>query len=99
MLKLRTGNHSLLVETKRYGNRKEYYERICNLCNLNKVQDLFHVVMECPNFLKERDKYIRFRRSNNKYELYEEISNITRSQLKQLTDFMTIVENNLKAEK
>ena len=100
MLKLRTGNHSLLVETKRYGNRKEYHERICNLCNLDKVQDLHHVINECPKFEEERKKYIRFLTSNNnKYELYDHLANLTRNKVKGITDFMQIVQNNLILEK
>ena len=96
MLKLRTGNHSLLVETKRYGDRKEYHERICNLCKLDKVQDLYHVITECPQFKEDREKYIQFIRCNNKYELYDRLANTSRKDIKAITDFMQIVQNTVK---
>ena len=96
MLKLRTGNHSLLVETKRYGDRKEYHERICNLCKLGKVQDLYHVLQECPHFKELRGKHIQFLRNINKYELYTQLENLSRNQIKGITAFMQIAENTVK---
>ena len=56
MLKWRTSNYNLLVETQRAKNRKPYEERICNLCRTGKVQDIYHVFVECPRFLDFRSK-------------------------------------------
>ena len=67
---------------------------------LNKVQDLYHVINECPQFTEERQKYIQFLiNGKDKYELYNKLADVTRSQIKAITEFMYIVQNNLKLEK
>ena len=44
--KLRISCHDLAIETGRYSNnRKPLSERICNLCNLNQIEDEFHFFM------------------------------------------------------
>ena len=48
MLKIRTSNHKLAVEKYRFGNRKEYRKCICKTCDAKKVEDIFHVFVECP---------------------------------------------------
>jgi len=49
LVKFRTTNNKLLVNTLRY-NSIDRSERICNKCNLNDVCDEFHVLFVCPFF-------------------------------------------------
>ena len=60
MLKIRTGNHTLSTEVDRYRNRKTYEECICQACDTNRIEDLYHVFVECP-------KYSKFRLDSNFY--------------------------------
>ena len=56
--KLRISCHDLAIETGRYSNnRKPLSERICNLCNLNQIEDEFHFFMTCPFYNNEREIY------------------------------------------
>ena len=57
--KLRISVHKLTVETGRYNNTP-YNDRICKLCNLNKVGDERHFLMSCTNikFINLRTKFI-----------------------------------------
>ena len=48
LLKFRTCNHRLAIETGRYVNI-ERNERYCNNCNLNTIGDEFHLFYECQN--------------------------------------------------
>ena len=96
MLKLRSGNHTLSVETDRYRNRRSYNERICNLCNTQKIQDVFHVIVECPKFEKQRNADLSFLTNYNKTELYCRLNSISRKQLKAITNFMELVEETIK---
>ena len=47
LTKFRCGNHRLPVVTGRF-NGIERQNRICTLCNLNKIGDEFHYLFECP---------------------------------------------------
>ena len=96
MLKIRTANHTLAVETDRHGHRRDYEDRICNLCNTDDVQDLFHVIVKCPALTVERTQLIL---SNNilpdsitKTELYHKLNKISRKEIKAVTQFMEIIE-------
>ena len=55
--KLRCSAHNLLVETGRHSN-SDYENRICRLCNLNKIEDTFHFVMECPFYSDIRNTHL-----------------------------------------
>jgi exonuclease III len=99
ILKLRTGNHSLSVEIDRYQNRKLYNERICKLCDTQKIQDLYHVIVECPRFKDHRSKELNFLTNYNKAELYYALSNISRKDIKAITNLMVNVEETIKNEK
>jgi hypothetical protein len=59
MVKFRTSNHKLAVETGRY-NDVERHNRHCNLCNEAQLGDEYHVLLECknPTILAMRQKYI-----------------------------------------
>lgn len=58
LVKLRTGNHHLPVETGRWNNI-DISDRKCNLCNLNDVGDELHYVLKCPFFNQNRLIYIK----------------------------------------
>ena len=64
--KLRCSNHSLLVETGRHHNIL-YVDRICNLCNLQEIEDEFHTVIRCPFYNDIRNQYLCGFLSNNKH--------------------------------
>ena len=96
MLKMRTGNHILSVEIDRYNNRKLYEERLCTLCNLRKIQDLYHVMVECPKFNETRkselSKLIKF----DKAEFYSFLNNINQKDLAVVAKFMDTIEETIK---
>lgn len=53
--RFRMGSHNLDVEARRYGeNRATRSQRICRCCDMMKVEDETHFMMECPLYLKER---------------------------------------------
>ena len=58
LTKFRCGNHRLPVVTGRF-NGIERQNRICTLCNLNKIGDEFHYLFECPKIESNRKKYIK----------------------------------------
>ena len=58
LTKFRCGNHRLPVVTGRF-NGIERQNRICTLCNLNKIGDEFHYLFECPKLESNRKKYIK----------------------------------------
>ena len=96
MLKLRIGNHVLSVETDRYKNRKLYNERLCNLCNTHKVQDLYHVFVECPKFIDTRLKDLNNLTRLNKSEFYSYLDKVNRKDLILVTKFMEKIEETIK---
>ena len=63
--RLRCSNHSLLVETGRHHNVL-FADRICNLCNLQEIEDEFHTVIRCPFYNDIRNQYLCDFLNNNK---------------------------------
>ena len=56
--KFRLSSHSLLIETGRYtGIPTE--ERLCNFCNMRKIEDEFHFLLVCPHYIELRRKYLK----------------------------------------
>ena len=55
LLKYRTANHKLPVETGRYNNTP-YEDRKCNFCN--DIGDEYHYIMQCEHFIQDRKKYV-----------------------------------------
>ena len=56
LLKLRTSNHSLFVETGRYSNPKlPREERICQYCDQHEVEDEHHLLLSCKLYSNLRD--------------------------------------------
>ena len=99
MLKLRTGNHNLAVESYRYRRkRKEFNERTCDLCSINKIQDLHHILIECPHFQDKRNLKLEFLIKGSKHDLYNQLNSLSRGQIKAIADFMEIVEKDIKLE-
>ena len=52
--KFRISSHRLKIETGRY-SKLEVHQRICDKCDLNKVEDELHFLIECPVYSKDRD--------------------------------------------
>ena len=50
---MRMGILPLHVETGRFTNKK-IFERVCTLCNKNKVEDELHFLFSCSFYRKER---------------------------------------------
>ena len=57
MSKLICSAHSLLVEMGRHNN-VEYENRLCSLCDLLQIEDVFHFVMICPFYTTLREIYL-----------------------------------------
>jgi len=55
--RFRTCNHKLPIETGRWSNTTRS-ERLCKLCNENKLGDEFHYILECSRFRVERKNYL-----------------------------------------
>ena len=83
-LKLRTGNHHLAVRVDCYKNKQIYEKRLCELCNLDKVETVFHYMAECPLYDVIRQKYISFLKNLNKSEFYNKINRLKSSELKSI---------------
>ena len=92
ILKLRTGNHTLSVEVDRYQNRKTYDECICNSCDKQEIEDLFHVLVVCPKFSDLRDKTLSFIPNLDRVQFYTKMNKLTIKEVKLISNFMQIVE-------
>ena len=92
ILKFRSGNHKLPVETGRWEN-VDYAQRTCTLCRSNKLGDEFHFLFECPTFDTIRTQYIPTfyirRPSTYKLDLLFNTKNI--QLLKKLSSFILII--------
>ena len=75
MLKLRTGNHKLSIEVDRYRNRKAYNECICSACNTGEIEDIYHVLVKCSEYLDIRLKTLRFLMNSTRTEFYQSMNN------------------------
>ena len=56
LVKLRISSNKLRIETGRYDNIPRD-ERLCNLCNCNKIEDETHFLLDCPSFSSIRDMF------------------------------------------
>jgi hypothetical protein len=50
--------HSLNIETGRYYNI-DRHARICNMCNNKDIEDEYHFILECSEYVEIRTKYIK----------------------------------------
>ena len=59
IVKLRTVNHKLAIETGIYINIDREL-RFCELCNMDKIGDEYHLFFECvnPNIVLNRNRYV-----------------------------------------
>jgi hypothetical protein len=55
--KLRISSHRLKIETGRY-LKLEANKRLCNKCDLNKIEDEIHFLLECPSTSTDRQVLI-----------------------------------------
>ena len=57
--RFRLSSHDLEIERGRYGAKSTPPdERLCNLCNLNEVEDELHFLMICPRYAHERNNVL-----------------------------------------
>ena len=56
LTRFRTSSHSLFIETGRYENIPQE-QRICQSCNMNKIENEFHFLLVCPKYRELRQKY------------------------------------------
>lgn len=92
MVRFRTGNHKLPVETGRW-NDVDYKDRKCNLCENESVGDEFHYVLECPFFVRERQRLIptAFYSRPNILKYHNLLSTKNEMVLTSLSKFMGII--------
>ena len=55
LVKLKISSHKLRFETGRY-DKIPRDERLCSLCNCNKIEDETHFLLDCPSFSSIRDR-------------------------------------------
>ena len=59
--------HKLRIESGRYEKIAKDY-RLCNYCNLNKIESEEHFMLKCPNYQEERSNFLdNLAQRNNKY--------------------------------
>ena len=96
LIKFRTGNHRLPVETGRYNNIP-YAERRCQNCP-NSIGDEYHFLFECNLFTAQRKRYIDrkyyVRPSMSKYLLL--MQSTSTYELNNLAKMTEIIMNTLK---
>ena len=56
LVKLRISSQKLRIETGRY-NKVPRDERLCSLCNCNKIEDETHFLLDCPSYSSIRDRF------------------------------------------
>jgi len=71
--KLRLSCHKLRVETGRH-NRTPLEQRICQFCNMNKVEDEAHFLLDCS--LYSNDRSILFSFIIGKFPRFESLSSV-----------------------
>jgi hypothetical protein len=95
ILKLRTSNHHLPIETGRYSNIDRRL-RICQICTDRKVGDEYHYLFECSNpvIVAARNEYLPIYYHENPstvkfYSLFKDLD--SESLLKDLCKFVKII--------
>ena len=56
LVRLRISSHELWIETGRY-DKIPRDERLCSLCNCNKIEDETHFLLDCPSYSSIRDRF------------------------------------------
>ena len=94
MIKFRTANFKLPIETGRWNNLP-VYERKCNLCNKNDLGDECHFLFTCPQFENDRKELLKpynIRRPNV-IKCKELMTSRNKTELGKLSMFMSIIMN------
>ena len=58
LTRFRTSSHKLMIEIGRYDNTPRE-QRICQFCNMSKVEDEYHFLLVCPNYRDLRRKFFK----------------------------------------
>ena len=97
LVKFRTTNHFFPIETGRWQGI-ELADRKCELCNTNDICDEFHLLLTCPYFMEQRQKYIKRYYFNRPTVLKnKELMSVTNeNQLIKLSRFVAILLNHFK---
>lgn len=90
LTKFRTSNHRLPIERGRYANLPKH-ERLCTICDLNRVGDEFHFLLECPALSDLRHKYLphHFSHHPDFFKYSKLMSTLNRKSLLTLGKFVT----------
>lgn len=87
--RFRLSSHNLLIETGRY-NGLPRDERLCNFCNMRKIEDEYHLLLVCPYYMELRRKYFKNYFCNwptlNKFD--QLMSTSSKKSLKNLSKFI-----------
>ena len=62
--------HKLRIETGRFNNKLKYVppeQRLCEYCSMNKIEDEYHYLVECPLYKDNRSKLFSYIIEENKY--------------------------------
>ena len=94
LIKFRTSNHSLPIETGRWEN-VPFDDRKCQLCHKNELGDEFHYLFCCTYFETERKRHLKpyFYKRPNIIKLKELLASDNLATLKKLSEFVQIVIN------
>ena len=95
LLKFRTDNHRLPVETGRYQN-VEFKDRLCHECKME-VGDKFHYLFSCPLFKAEREELIppKYRNRPNVYKYKALLGHTDIKILRKLCRFIKIITKSI----
>ena len=96
LIKFRTANHKLPVETGRY-RELPLIERKCPFCT-NLVGDEYHYALECSKFKDIRNKYIdkKYHARPSMYNFITLMQSKNKNELKNLSIFLSIVMGKFK---
>ena len=92
LCKFRCGSHRLPIETGRWENIQRS-DRLCHLCNLNRLGDEYHFIMDCPFFKRERNIFLpQYCQTNSNILKFEQLmSSKDKFVLEKLAKYVKIV--------
>ena len=95
LLRFRTGNHSLPIETGRHKNVPRE-DRICPFCYT--LGDEYHFLLECKHFDEAREKYInqKYYLKPSMYKFCKIMNSKEISEIRNLAIFVNIIMKFLK---
>ena len=94
LIKFRTSNHRLPIETGRWEN-VPFDDRKCQLCHKDELGDEFHYLFCCNYFETERKRHLKlyfYKRPNIK-KVKELLASDNLATLKKLSEFVQIIMN------